>query len=176
MMFALQAAIFMVLSGMAYQDFRYRGIYWWMFPLLSVLLIFSGLLIVSLETMVFSAIKSCLFVVVQLLILTAYLSLKEKQLINILTGFFGLGDLLFLVAISTRLSFLNYVMFYIVSLMLVILFSIIFIRKSNAKAYKIPLAGYQAIFLMLLMLVEWFVPKMSLFSDDLLNNFLCYGN
>lgn len=175
-MFALHTGILMVLSGMAYQDFRYRGIYWWMFPLLAILLISCVLHWVSLEVMVFSAIKSCVFLAVQLVILTIYLSLKQKRLINILTGFFGLGDLLFLIVLSMGLSFLNYVVFYMASLMLVIICSAIFSKMSDVQHYKIPLAGYQAIFLMLLMFVEWQVPAMSLHSDDLLNNLLFHGN
>ncbi|OWK68717.1 hypothetical protein [Pedobacter sp. AJM] len=174
-MLALHAGVFMVLSGMAFQDFRYRGIYWWMFPLLAMLLIGCVLQWISLEVMVCSVIKSCVFLTVQLVILTAYLSLKQKRLVNILTGFFGLGDLLFLIVLSTRLSFLNYVVFYMASLMLVIGCTAVFIKKSAGQTHKIPLAGYQAIFLMLVILIEWQVPALSLHSDDLLNKFMCYG-
>lgn len=175
-MFILQAGILIALLGMAYQDFRHRGIYWWMFPIVSILLTWNTLQLVSLETMVNAIIKSSLFLAIQLIILTAYLSIKQKQLVNILTGSFGLGDLLFLVALTMGLSFLNYVAFYIISLLLVIIFSLFTIKRSNMEGYKIPLAGYQAIFFAILLMMEWLVPTRLLYADDFLTHLLVYGN
>jgi hypothetical protein len=175
-MLVLKAGIIGILAGMAYQDFRYRGIYWWMFPILAILFGFHTLHSTNLKSMVSAATSSCLFIGVQLLILTIYLSLKRSRMINIFSGFFGLGDFLFLVAISVGFSFLNFVVFYMTSLLLVVLWSLVSPNKSEGQANKIPLAGYQALLLGGVLLIDWRVANFSLHADEFLNNLLVYGN
>ncbi|CAH0304069.1 hypothetical protein SRABI27_04854 [Pedobacter sp. Bi27] len=175
-MFLLQGGIFMVLAGMLYQDLKYRGIYWWMFPILLLLLAIGTVQILGFSEMIAQVVKSCLFLGLQFLALTAYISIRQKKLTNVFNGFFGLGDLLFLLAISFGFSFLNYVLFYLLSLMMVVLFTAIFGHHTQAHGKKIPLAGYQALLLMILMAVSWYKPVINLLSDENLINLLSYGS
>ncbi|MFC1223748.1 hypothetical protein ACFE6N_08060 [Pedobacter sp. BG31] len=175
-MFLLQGAIFMVLAGMVYQDFKYRGIYWWMFPILFLLMTTATVQVLGFSGTVAQAGKSILFLALQFAVLTGYISIKQKKLTNIFDGFFGLGDLLFLVVLCVGFSFLNYVLFYLLSLMFIILFTAIFGYQSTAHGKKIPLAGYQALLFMILMAISWFTPAINLLSDDHLINLLGYGN
>lgn len=175
-MFFLQGGIFMVLAGMVYQDLNYRGIYWWMFPALLLLLATSTIQVLDFSVMISQVIKSILFLGLQFLVLTVYISIRQKKMTNIFDGFFGLGDLLFLVAVSFGFSFLNYVLFYLLSLMVVVIFSAIFGIDSKLHGKKIPLAGYQALLYMLLMAGSWYTPVINLLSDENLINLLSYGS
>nr|WP_315422888.1 hypothetical protein [uncultured Pedobacter sp.] len=175
-MFFLQAGILMVLAGMVYQDLKYRGIYWWMFPALLLLLAISTIQVLGFSVMMAQVAKSLIFLGLQFLVLTAYISIRQKKLTNIFEGFFGLGDLLFLVAISFGFSFLNYVLFYLLSLMVVVIFSAIFGVDSKLHGKKIPLAGYQALLLILLTAGSWYTPVLNLLSDENLINLLIYGS
>lgn len=175
-MFLLQGSVFMVLACMVYQDFKYRGIYWWMFPVLFLLMATATVQVLGFTETIAQAGKSVLFLVLQFVVLTGYISIKQKKLTNIFDGFFGLGDLLFLVVLCVGFSFLNYVLFYLLSLMLIILFTAIFGYQSTAHGKKIPLAGYQALLFMVLTAISWFTPAINLLSDDHLINLLGYGN
>jgi len=175
-MFLLQGGIFMVLTGMVYQDFKYRGIYWWMFPILLLLMAMATVQVLGGAATISQAIKNSLFLGLQFAVLTGYISIKQKKLTNIFDGFFGLGDLLFLVVLCFGFSFLNFVLFYLLSLMVIILLTAFFGYQSAAHGKKIPLAGYQALMYMLLMAVSWYTPLINLLADDNLINLLGYGN
>jgi hypothetical protein len=175
-MFFLQGGIMMVLAGMVYQDFKFRGIYWWLFPLLLFLFVLDALLHFTFAGTLSSAGANLLFLSAQVLFLSAYVSLRNRKLTNIFKGYFGLGDLLFLLCLSFCFSFLNYIAFYLLSLMLVILLTLVFNGRSGDKGKKIPLAGYQALFLILLLGIGFFIKGFDLRSDTLLLNLLPYGN
>ena len=83
-----------------YQDVRFRGIHWFVFPLVlmgSIALNWDNL---NLITMAYNA----GFLTVLLLGLTVYLSLKEQRLVNVTDGYFATGDILFLVAMIPLFS------------------------------------------------------------------------
>ncbi|MFD2581596.1 hypothetical protein ACFSR6_03780 [Pedobacter vanadiisoli] len=175
-MFLLQGGIFMVLAGMVYQDFKYRGIYWWMFPVLFLLMAAATVRVLGFTATISQAVKNGLFLALQFLVLTGYISIKQKKLTNIFDGFFGLGDLLFLVVLCFGFSFLNYVLFHLLSLTLIILFTAIFGQQSKTHGKKIPLAGYQALMFMVLTAISWYTPAINLLADDHLLNLLGYGS
>jgi hypothetical protein len=175
-MFFLQGGIMMVLAWMVYQDFRFRGIYWWLFPLLLMLFVFDAVLRLSFIGTVMAAGSNVLFLAVQMLLLSGYVSLRKKRLTNIFKGYLGLGDLLFLLCLSFCFSFLNYILFYLLSLMLVIVLTLVFNGHSGGGQKKIPLAGYQALFFILLMGAGFLIKGFDLRSDTVLLNLLPYGN
>lgn len=175
-MFLLQVGIMTVLAVMVYQDFRFRGIYWWLFPVLLVLFGLDGLFRSAFVATLSSAGANLLFLSAQVLFLSAYVSLRNGKLTNIFRGYIGLGDLLFLLCISFCFSFLNYIVFYLLSLILVIVLALVFSNRDGAKKQKIPLAGYQALFLILLLGAVFFIKGFSLWSDTVLLNLLSYGN
>jgi len=175
-MFFLEGGIFMVLLGMLYQDLKYRAIYWWLFPILSLLLACRSLEAITLSGILKQALQSAIFLLLQFTALTVYLSFKERKLTNIFNGFFGLGDLLFLVSITFGFSFLNYILFYLSSLTLIILFTAILNNINKKSTEKIPLAGYQALLAIVLMMIDMASPAIDLLSDRSLILMLSYGN
>lgn len=175
-MFFLQGGIMMVLAGMVYQDFRFRGIYWWLFPLLLMLFVLDVWLRYAFGRLAATAGSNIIFLIVQMFLLTGYVSLRKRKLTNIFKGYFGLGDLLFLLCIAFYFSCLNYIAFYLLSLVIVIVLTLIFNGRSRAEKEKIPLAGYQALLLILIMTVSFFIKSVNVHSDAVFFNLLPYGN
>ncbi|TKC04529.1 hypothetical protein FA048_19510 [Pedobacter polaris] len=171
-MLLLQGFIFAILVFIAWQDFKFRAVYWWLF--VTLLIALTGLKIThsNWQTLVYDLKCNVMFLGVQLLFLTLYFSIKEKKMVNIFHSYFGLGDLFFLLSITTYFSFFNYVVYYLISLFVIILMSIaVHILVKSASA-KIPLAGEQALLLMVFMLVDGFVQNVNLTTDlGLINYF-----
>lgn len=155
-----------LLTAVAYQDFKFRGVYWWLFALL---LLSSGLVAVvktNFLTVLEHALYNSIFISLQLFLLSLYFSIKQGKFTNIFKGYFGLGDLCFLISITVYLSFLNYVLYYMISLLSVILFTWVLQVVNKAGQGKIPLAGYQAIILLGLMLMDFYSIRLDLLNDS----------
>ncbi|NHN27998.1 hypothetical protein FIA58_020150 [Flavobacterium jejuense] len=87
-----------------------------------------------------------LFFCITIALLTLYMSLKNKGFLNPFQNYFGLGDLLFYIAITPLFLLYNYVLFFITSL----LFSIVmqFVLLKWIKKDSVPLAGLSALLLL----------------------------
>lgn len=171
-MWTIGFGVMMLLGFTAYQDFKFRAVYWWVFPLL-----LTGLGVLAVSDIGWGAVikHSCqnlVFLFIQMLFLTLYFSFKHKTWLNIFKGYLGLGDLLFLLCISIYFSFGNYIVFYILSLLVVILFSLLVKQVFKVAEQKIPLAGYQAILLFILLPVDHLKAGFSLLSNEWLLNYM----
>lgn len=166
-MILLTSLIGAILLFIAWQDFKFRAVYWWLFPLLLITLAIAKVWQTNSLQMASDLRYNCAFLGVQLLTLSLYFSLKQRNLVNIFNGYFGLGDLLFLFSIAAYFSVVNYIIFYLLSLFLAIVLSLF--REANAK---IPLAGQQAIALLLIILADQTLIKLDLTSGIWFNNYL----
>jgi hypothetical protein len=110
------------------------------------------------------------FIGMQLVILTLYFSVKNKKWINITSGLLGLGDILFLLSIAVYLSVLNFLFFYITSLIAVLFTWLIWQRVSAKKNKYIPLAGLQSLMAILFLLGDWWLRFFDLTNDAWLLN------
>ncbi|MFK7786541.1 MAG: hypothetical protein AB8B56_15580 [Crocinitomicaceae bacterium] len=121
-----------------YQDVRYRGIHWFVFPL-----VLAGALALNWNELNLIALAYNIgFVAFLLLGLTLYLSLKERKLVNITNGYFALGDILFLLALTPLFSIQWFVIFFTFGTIATLIFHLI---ASMIKPQKtIPYAGYMA--------------------------------
>lgn len=171
-MFILKCAIWIVLLAIAYQDFKFRAVYWWLFVLLVAGLSALSFVETSGSLIASHLLYNCSFLGVQLLFLTLYFSVKQKRLVNIFAEYFGLGDLLFLLSIMVYLSFLNYLFFYLFSLLVVIVVSIASRAFSKNANPKIPLAGEQALMLLVFMLIDIWSNQIDLTNDLWLTAYL----
>lgn len=86
-----------------YQDLRFRGIHWFVFPLLLGGVIALRWNELNAETLLYNT----GFLLFLLLFLTLYLSLKEQRLVNITSGYFSWGDILFLCAMIPLFPFIG---------------------------------------------------------------------
>ncbi|OOQ58327.1 hypothetical protein BC343_11885 [Mucilaginibacter pedocola] len=140
----------LLLLGIFYQDIRSRAVYWVFFPLLALAFVLQRLLVGQTPQMVaFESAFPAAFLLIQLLVLSIYFSLKQKRFVNITESLLGPGDILFLFCLCLYFPAINFIAFYIVSLFAIIAgwLTISHIRQQKGT---IPLAGLQAAFVLLL--------------------------
>ena len=168
-MIALEIIVLFCLAFICYQDFRYRAVYWICFPLLGMLFLFLKYLQAGAADSLWHSIFGLSFFAVQLLLLWAYFSLMHKKLINLTDSYLGWGDVLFLAIVPFYLSPVNYIAFYMGSLVLVLLYVLVaklIVSKVNQVANtQIPLAGLQAMILGAVLLLSIFLPQLKLYDD-----------
>lgn len=99
-------------------------------------------------------IRNSLFFLFTLFVLVVYMSIKNKDFLNPFSNYFGFGDVLFYISVTPLFLLNNYVFFFIGSMIFSIFLHTIF--KRRMKHDSIPLAGFSAIFLALVLLVDQF--------------------
>lgn len=166
-MILLQIIILICLAFIFYQDMRYRAVYWICFPVLAVMLLALKYSLAGFSEGLTDAGYGLLFLLIQLFFLWIYFSLKKKKIVNIASDYLGWGDILFLIAITFYLSPGNYVLFYISSLILVLIYAICggYLQEKEENKH-IPLAGLQAGLLGLLMVTDYLLQAFALYSDS----------
>ncbi|MDB5145474.1 MAG: hypothetical protein JWQ66_4187 [Mucilaginibacter sp.] len=172
-MLLLKISTLAILLLIFLQDLKARAVYWFLFPLLAVMLVVIRFQHpVVLPELAQSAMINIGFILVQLIILTLYFSLKSKQWINISNGLLGLGDILFLMSIAFYLSVLNFLFFYISSLIGVLLLWLIGQAVSLEKNKYIPLAGLQSLIFIVFLTGDWWCWSFNLTDDTWLLNLI----
>lgn len=163
------------LSAIAWQDFRSRSVYWWWFPILAVAGFFVGMDRVGSAGIgsagVFLFLRYLMinlgFLAVQMGALKVYflvrrpggsgLRPKDSGLID---QKIGAGDVLFFVAMAFFFSPLNFIVFFVGSMVLAMAVWLILRWGRGA----IPLAGLQALFFMPCLFVSM-IANYSLLND-----------
>lgn len=82
------------------------------------------------------------------------MSIKNKQFLNPFQNYFGLGDLLFYVAIAPFFILRNYVIFFIASMIFAVLMQFSFQKVMKEKS--VPLAGFSALLLVFVIVFDIF--------------------
>lgn len=143
-----------------YQDFKYRKIN----VLLPLILFMVSLYFFKTKTPFPDLIYffNLFFLLLILMVLMVYMSIKNKRFLNPFTNYFGLGDLLFFVAISPLFLTREYVLFFILSMLFSILLQTIL--KKVLKEQSVPLAGYSALLLIIIVASDLFLvlPKFTI--------------
>lgn len=160
--------IILVLSIITYQDFKERKISWVTLPVLSCLFIAETLISAPLLQLYFIQLGSnLLFILIQLSTLFIYFSLKAGKFINIINSKIGIGDILFFVTIAFAFSTINFILFYVGSLLFItILFLVLKLLFKNVSV-EIPLAGAMAALLIIWYLLKMTHPSSQFFFESL---------
>jgi hypothetical protein len=165
--------ILVVLLLIFVQDLLSRSVYWIVFPVLTILLIVARVVLhQSLPEIWQSVLINCGFLAAQLLLVSAWFSFKQGRWVNIMSHLLGWGDVLFLLCITFYLSVLNFLAFYIVSLMGVLAFWLVGQMLISKKNRHIPLAGFQAILFAVFLINSWWLMPIDLMNDDWLLHFI----
>ncbi|MHB8209086.1 hypothetical protein [Mucilaginibacter sp.] len=165
-MLLVRILILLVLLVIFVQDIKSRSVYWIVFPLLIVLFIISDLIKQKATgDLWLSVLLNLGFLVLQLLIITGWFSLKEKRWLNISANRLGWGDILFLVSISFYLSFVNFLFFHIVSLFAALTGWLIWQFFTNKKSKHVPLAGMQALAFGIFLSGDWWLLHFDMTND-----------
>ncbi|WP_123955308.1 hypothetical protein [Flavobacterium cheongpyeongense] len=81
--------------------------------------------------------------------------MKTKKFLNPFENYFGLGDLLFYIAITPLFLLKNYILYFILSMLFAILMQLGL--KKFIKEETVPLAGFSALFLFIILLKDNFI-------------------
>ena len=145
-----------------YQDWKYRAISWMVFPLT---LFIAGGIFYTMDIPLNVLWNNLAFLVVVIGMLFVYVSVKRGQLTNIFRADFGLGDVLFLLAVIPLFGVQNYILFFITGMLFSgIVHFIIYAINGNQK---IPLAGYLALYIIGLKGADYFVFNNLFYSPVL---------
>jgi hypothetical protein len=167
----VKVAVLLCLLLIAWQDFKWRAVSW-----IWIVLAFIGFVFIAIQQIdVKLEIKYLLinnsFISIQLIILTLYMSLKNKKIINIVNQYLGLGDILFFVVMAAAFSPIHFILFYLASTVITLLGYVIYklVKKTNAE---IPLAGSMATLLSILMLLNFYFENINFYNDDFFISYL----
>lgn len=132
------------------QDWKYRRIH---IALPILIFVFSFYAIQINSFILFKIlVYNNIFLLFTFSFLVIYMSIKKKQFLNPFQNYFGLGDLLFYVAISPLLQLKNYILFFIVSMLFAIVVQLGLKKIVNNDS--IPLAGFSAVLVIGIILVD----------------------
>jgi hypothetical protein len=155
------------------QDLKSRAVYWILFPvLIIVLLLLNYFQYRSLSAIWQPVLINMGFLLLQLILVSAYFSIKHGRWINITDSLLGLGDILFLLSVASYLSAVNFLFFYVVSLILILFGWLVWQPQTGKKDKTIPLAGMQALLFMLFLAAGWGLKLVDLTQDTWLLNLI----
>lgn len=150
---------------MAFQDFKQREISWFLIPIAFVGFFYAAMYNNAFEVVLKDVVFNLIFIIVQIILLTIYMSVKNKKLVNIVNTYIGIGDILFFAVIAAAFSPFNFIIFYLASTILTLLgFVLISMVKKSAK--EIPLAGSMASVMLILMILNFCLPNLNFYNDD----------
>ena len=101
----------------------------------------------------------------QLAVVALYFSLRNGKFTNILQGYFGLGDFLFLVAVAGAFFTPAFLIWYLAGLMITLLGVAIWKLVWKPAKLSIPLAGGMALVLIAFMTVDLAASSIDLYDD-----------
>ena len=140
----LELSTIALLLWLFWEDLKHRAVYWWLFALLVVCLSLNALQWASPQEWLIQSGCNLGFLVLQLILLTSYFSFKSGRLILLTSGWLGTGDIIFMACTSTAMGVLNFVLFHILSLIIVLAAALLF---PSLRTRGVPLAGLQGLLL-----------------------------
>lgn len=142
MLIALNISLIVLLVISFYQDWKSRSIHVLVLILLALV---SGGLFYLLDASWRTVGLNLAFITVVMGGLFLYISFKEGRFLNIFKSHFGIGDVVFFIAVSPLFSNENFILFFISGMILSGCTHLILSKKESQTT--IPLAGYLSIYL-----------------------------
>lgn len=165
-MIALKVVIILLLVWVFLQDLKHRAVYWFSYPLLAIVFLSLNLLAgLSSKELLQSTTINFAFLLVQWLIVSAYFCIKYKAWVIITSNLLGWGDVLFLLTLCFYFSILNFILFYVLSLVIVLIIWLGGQKMFLIKSKQIPLAGLQSLIFALYLALDWCSPSVNLTDD-----------
>ena len=158
----LQLGLFFCLLSIIWQDFRHRSIHIGILFGFSLLAACYGYSQLSIKSWLYSFSCNGTFIVFQLLGISFYYRLKTKRWVWIADHYLGWGDIWFWAALALMLPSITFIGFYVGSLIGVLIGVVLYQfflllstkKKEEKQEWTIPLAGGQAIALLLFICYE----------------------
>lgn len=144
------------------QDWKHRAVHWILFPLLAA---DAFLIFLSRDGDMLTAGLNLTFVAIITGVLFCYVALREQRWTNIFKAHFGLGDLLFFIAISPLFGRENFMLFFISGMFFSLILHLII--SAIKQIGHVPLAGYLAMYILMIDVTGWCLNK-NLFIEKIL--------
>jgi hypothetical protein len=143
-----QGSLLLCLLIMLWQDWKYRRIH----VVLPMLVFAIGMFMVNGLVIYKAILINMAFFAIVFSSLVLYMSLKAKAFLNPLEHYFGLGDVLFYLAITPFFDVKQYAVFFITSMLFALLMQLLVKKHSNHTT--VPLAGFSSLLLCIVVLVD----------------------
>jgi hypothetical protein len=140
----LKVLTIVVLIGIIYEDFKYRLVKVVSYLLLLVFLVVLRVNELPFSDLLISAGINVLYLLLMLSICVGYIYVKFRSF-KLVNQFFGLGDVLFLIAISMWFDPVVFVFFNTASFMVALILHFIFRNIPSYNNKSVPLAGMQSL-------------------------------
>lgn len=137
-----------------WQDLRSRAIWWFLPPVLFAAFVLLRWEFLSLATIAYNAV----FVTALIGFLVVYVRLRFGKLENPFQNYFGLGDYLFLLALTPLFPFRGFVWFFTAGTIAVLLVHLVVLLFRNNRT--IPYAGYFSLFTALYLVADTLSPSL----------------
>jgi len=141
-MWVLKLLLVIVFIFIFVQDYKDRKVYWFLYPIIGILVFLIQLQSVSLYTSLTNLIFNLFFVSFLLLVCYLYATLKLQQ--HLLSEVFGLGDVLFFIFITFSFSMVSFFILFVFSLVFSLLLHLALQHRQTEKT--VPLSGYMSLF------------------------------
>jgi hypothetical protein len=150
MVIALHIAIVILLILVTYQDFKFRAVSWIIFPLLLIVIATENFINDHSQITAVDVGVNVIFILVQVIFLTLYLSVRQRRLVKVWDAYIGPGDILFFLVLAFYFTPFNFIGFYILSLLFTVLVVGI-VGRFSPRLQQVPLAGIQSALLLMLL-------------------------
>jgi hypothetical protein len=166
MMLITDGCLLLCLGLIAFQDFKQRQISWYLIPLSFFLVVYKAVNLIDTTVFIKHSIFNIVFVLIQLILLTTYISIKNKALTNIVNTYLGIGDILFFIVVCIAFSPVNFIVFFIVSMILTLIGFMLYSTFLKKAGTEIPLAGTMATALIILLITKKIMIPINFYNDD----------
>lgn len=158
-MWLLKLLLIIVFLCIFYQDYQDREVYWFLYPILGLVVLILQIEQVGFGTSILNVSFNLIFILFLLLICMFYSKYKLKVELK---DTLGLGDILFFIFIAFSFSMVSFFILFVFSL----LFSLIlhlFLKKYHNEN-TVPLAGYMSLFFCTIYVVDFFLESNYLYA------------
>ncbi|MBP1221758.1 general secretion pathway protein [Flavobacterium sp. 1355] len=139
-MWFLKLILIITLLVVLYQDCKDRLVYWFLYPIIGVLVFSIQSYYLPFELAFFNSGLNLLFVAILLGVSFMYIKFRKLSFQNAI----GLGDVLFFIFLSFGFATISFIVLFVFSLIFSLLLHFIFQNKNQLKT--VPLAGYMSLF------------------------------
>lgn len=140
----------LILLFVFFQDWKYRRIH----VILPIAIFLLSFYITHTDPfLVKNILLNGIFFFITLSVLVLYMSIKNKQFLNPFNHYFGLGDLLFYIAVTPLFILPNFILFFILSMVFALVLQLVF--KKLIQENTVPLAGFSALFLFIILIKDY---------------------
>lgn len=163
----------LMLLVLFFQDFRMRAIHW--SPLI---ILFFTILAEAFHAQGFSEVagmvlRNTFFLMIQGIVLVLYYLVKGRSVKSIINVSIGSGDILLFLITTFCFSMVNFVIFYILSLILSLVLWLTVTMLFSPTEKSVPLAGLTSATLVLIFVFDRFSFSFDRFDDSLITSLIC---